>query len=311
MQRQTPKVVTVCMGALFVVIIGTAAQAQDERVFAAHALAFRSAAVDGTNATTEVLATMPGAGPAKALPLLWRPFFENAIVKLGRVRASAPVALYYNPLVDLALVTFWERRGALYRIVSIRALPGERLDDPGAPVPEYPGWLAADDPVAALAGTAHERLSAFRRAHPAEALDAGRDEVTFRAAASDMHSAQPRFTWLLAMRTQWAAGTAAWLPSALAAIDEVMAAGNAGTVLAGAPDTDAETAAALAALPARYADGLTLDLTLEADGSERLLIASSVHDRDIYVLVLCRLEASACALRRLSLLSLSAIRAPG
>ena len=70
---------------------------------------------------------MPGVpltGAEASLPVLWTPFFENVIVKLGRVQSDAPVALYYNPLLDIALFTVWERRQTQYRVTSIRALPG-------------------------------------------------------------------------------------------------------------------------------------------------------------------------------------------
>ena len=239
------------------------------------------------------------------LPVLWRPFFENAIVKLGRVRAPAPVALYYNPLLDVALVTFWERREENYRIASVRALTGERLVNPGVAVPEHPEWIGADDPAAALARISHERLSAFRRTHPAELREGGHDDVTFSAAASDMRAALPRLVWLFAIRAQWAAETDPWLIPALVMIDEALAFGDAATLLASAPDTDTDTAIALAQLPRGFVDRLTLDMTLEIGGADRLLIASSVDDGDIYAFILCRLEDGECSLSRFILLSLS------
>ena len=38
-------------------------------------------------------------------------FFENAMVKVGRLNATVPVVLYYNPLLDVALFTLWLRQG--------------------------------------------------------------------------------------------------------------------------------------------------------------------------------------------------------
>ena len=64
--------------------------------------------------------------------------------------------------------------------------------NPGAAAPEHPEWIGADDPAAALARIAHERLSAFRRAHPAELREGGHDDATFSEAASDMRAALPR-----------------------------------------------------------------------------------------------------------------------
>ena len=245
------------------------------------------------------------------LPVLWRPFFENAIVKLGRLHAEAPVALYYNPLLDVALVTFWERREGNYRIASIRALPGERLSTPETPAPTLPEWMGAYDSVAALADIAHQRLTAFRRAHPAQLREGAYDGVTFSAAASDMRAALPRLIWLLAIRAQWAAETNAWLIPVVAKIDEAMASGDVAAILATASDTDAQTALALARLPPRFAERLTLDMTLEIGGPDRLLIVSSVDDGDIYVFILCRLKESACRLRRFALLSLTESRSGG
>ena len=305
MRRLGPKTLWLFVGVTLLVAGKATSHAEDARMFAAHALAFRSAAIEDTASTTGVLATMPAAGRTELLPALWRPFFENAIVKLGRLRAPAPVALFYNPLLDVALVTFWEKREEHYRIASIRALPGERLVNPGAAAPEHPEWIGADDPAAALARIAHERLSAFRRAHPAEVREGGHDDATFSEAASDMRAALPRLIWLFAIRAQWAAETDPWLIPALVMIDEALAFGDAATLLASAPDTDTETAVALAQLPPGFVERLTLDMTLEIGGPDRLLIASSIDDGDIYAFVLCRLEDGECSLSRFILLSLS------
>ena len=86
----------------------SAAAESPARLFAAHALALRAAGVAGEEPAAEVLVAMPGAGvagDAESLSVLWRPFFANAIVKLGRLRSPAPVALYYNPLLDVAVFT--------------------------------------------------------------------------------------------------------------------------------------------------------------------------------------------------------------
>ena len=74
----------------------------------------------------------------EALPALWRPFFANAVVQLGRAPSPAPVALYYNPLLDVAVTTLWEKQDGGYRVVWARALPGERLADPEAAVVPLP-----------------------------------------------------------------------------------------------------------------------------------------------------------------------------
>ena len=128
----------------------------DARQFAAHALTLRAAGVAGDDAAIDVLAALPGAGAVSpdSLPVLWVPFFENAMVKLGRLQSAGPVALYYNPLLDIAVFTLWERHGKAYRVRLARAVPGERLNDAGAVMPLRPQWMASENnPIEVLAVT--------------------------------------------------------------------------------------------------------------------------------------------------------------
>ena len=286
----------------------SAAAESDARLFAAHALALRAAGVAGEGPAAEVLAAMPGAGMAgdgESLSALWRPFFANAIVKLGRLRSPAPVALYYNPLLDIAVFTLWEKQERGYRVAAARALPGERLAEPEAPAPPLPAWTAAEDgPVEALARTTAVRLEAFRGAHPAETAEAGRDTATFAAAAADMRAALPRLVRNAAQNARWTEDVQPWLLPTLAEVERALAARDPAALAAAAPGTDADTAAALARLPAGFAAGLALDMVLEAEGNGRLLIGSLPEDGDVYVLVLCRLSGGVCALRRFVLISL-------
>lgn len=290
--------------------VRSTAQESPARLFAAHALALRAAGVAGDEAATGVLADMPGSGMVggdpESLPVLWRPFFENTMVKLGRLVSPAPVALYYNPLLDVAVFTLWERHDGGYRVASARALPGERLADRDAAAALRPQWTAAKDgPVAALRSITAARLDAFRRAHPAESNEAGRDAATFAAAAADMRAALPRLVWNMAMRAQWAEDGSGWMGPALGTIDEALSTRDAAAIAAAAPDTDAATAAALARLPAAFGEELTLDLTLEAGGNHRLMVASSPADGHVFTLALCRLDRGVCRLRRFLLTSLA------
>ena len=284
-----------------------AAEESSVRLFAAHALSLRAAGLMGDEAAKKVLGDMPGvrtAGEADSLPVLWSPFFENVIVKIGRLRSAAPVALYYNPLLDVAVFTLWERRDDGYRVASVRALPGERLARPDADAPLRPSWTVAAVAVEALARTAAARLEAFRRRHPAASHEAGRDAVTFAAAAADMRAALPRLVWNMAMRVQWAEGGSGWLGPVLARIDAALAARDPAVIVAAAPDTDAVTADALTRLPSAFAEGFTLDMTLEAGGNDRLVVASTPGDGHVYTLALCRLDGGVCRLRRFLLMSL-------
>ena len=284
-----------------------AAQESPARVFTAHALALRTAGVAGTDAAAAVLASMPGAaGVSQALPVLFRPFFANTMLQLGRLGSRAPVALFYNPLLDLALFTLWERRAGSYGVAVARFLPGERLGGSSADAPVLPAWMrAADNPVAALTDLTTARLAAFRRLHPWRSSGAGRDTVTFAAAGRDLRAALPRLAWNAVQTTRWTDAEKPWLRSAAARVEAALAARSPGALTAAAPDTDAQTADALARLPRGFADRLTLDMVIEASSADRLLIASLPEDGDVYVLVLCRLSGGTCALRRLLLISLT------
>ena len=153
--------------------------------------------------------------------------------------------------------------------------------------------------VPALASTTAMRLDAFRKAHPAPARKPGRDVATFAAAAADMRAVLPRLVWNAMQRSRWTDEARAWLGPTATAVEKALGARDAAAIKATAPDTDEETAAALAELPSGFAEGLALDMVVEAAGDDRLLIGSLLEDGDTYVLVLCRLEAGACKLRRL------------
>lgn len=287
---------------------GPPVQESPARLFAAHVLALRAAGVAGTESATTVLAAVPGAtseGEIESLPALWSPFFTNAVVKLGRLRSPAPVALYYNPLLDVALITTWEKHEGGYHVTAARALPGERLLTRNAGAPLRPKWTAATDgPIAALRHVTATRLAAFRHAHPAEAAQVGPDATTFAVAAADMQAALPRLIWNVAMRVQWAGKQAAWLEPALQRMDAALATHDAATIRTAAPETDATTAENLARLPAAFTTGLTLDMTVEAGGNDRLVVASAPGDGHVYAFALCRLNDGNCALQRFLLTSL-------
>ena len=276
------------------------------RVFAAHALALRAAAVEGEGEA--VLAEIPGGGLREHRQSLWSPFFENAVVALGRLRSPVPAALYYNPLLDVALLTRWKKREGGYRVASIRALPGERLNDADADVSPQPAWMTMSvegGPVAALAGVSAARLDAFRRAHPADALDGSPDAFTFAAAAAEARTVLPRLRWNAGRRAHWLSGADEWLHPTLAAIEKALSARDPASVMAAAPATDAATAEVISGLPAGLAARLVLDMVLDIGDDGRLLIGSLPGDGDVYFLVLCRLNGGTCPLHRVMMVSLS------
>ncbi|MCY4551062.1 MAG: hypothetical protein OXC28_22135 [Defluviicoccus sp.] len=282
---------------------GPARADAETRGFGAHALTLRAEVIDGRGAP--VLALIPGGLARGPLAQLWPPFFENTMVALGRLRSPAPRALYYNPLLDIAVSTIWEKREGGWGLTVIRALPGERLAGPPGDAPSRPSWATADErPVEALAATAAARLAAFHRAHPPKAKEAARIATTFADDAADARAAWPRLMWNARQRARWTSGAEPWLRPTLANITETLSADDARTVTAAAPATDAATAEAIAGLPAEFAKRLVLDMVLSAGKDGRLLIGSLPDDGEMYFLVLCRLEGAACGLRRIMMVSL-------
>ena len=285
---------------------GVFAKQLDLRLFASQVLSLRTAFVESDPEALSVLSKIPGGKSVPELAATSQAIFENAVIKLGRLKSTAPVALYYNPLLDIAFISFWEKKDRLYRLVSIRILPGERLIDSNAEVPVQPEWMTASDFIVALKDTTNKRLATFDKLHPGNAIEIKTDDVTFAAAASDMRAVQPRLSGLLAMLVLWTEEFSPWLFSVVSRIDEILTAPNATTIATEAPGTDSATAAALSRLPSDFGQNLTLDMTLEIGKSQRLLIISLPQEGDIYVLVLCELDdTNNCALHRFILLSLA------
>ena len=283
-----------------------ASEASSARMFASSVLAFRAAAVEGERTAMATLSEMPGASAASTdiLPALWSAFFENAVILLGRLKAAVPIALYYNPLLDVALVTLWQRHRDAYAIFRARALPGERLQEPRAAISLYPGWIASStSPIEAMATTTTGRLAAFRRQHPPDDEESARAWASFADAAVNTRDVLARLAWNAAQRLEWMEAGLPWLEATLAAIEKALEARNAEWVLSAAPDTDSETAAALEQLPAEFIDHLSLDMVIGVSGSSFLLVGSVPHDGGIYIFAACRLEEDRCVLRRIALLS--------
>ena len=283
------------------------ADTDSARQFAAQVLSLRAAGVIGGVPAQEFLDAMPGSGLAGEVPLriIWSPFFENAIVKLGRLASSAPVALYYNPLLDIAIVSYWQKDEDVFHVSAIRALPGERLSDPDASVSLHPSWMRAENPIDTLVETTNSRLQAFRLANPAKSQEVAKNSVSFAIAAGDMRLVLPRLALNVQLRTRWTEQSMPWLFHTSEDVEKALTSLDSDYLLSASPDTDPETAAALSDLPAGFAQNLTLDAVLEAGDSHQLLIGSSPEDGDIYVLALCRMENTEfCELRRFELLSL-------
>ena len=290
------------LGASFSPTDGMATERSDARRFLAHALALRVAGHEGEGSA--VLSRIPGGLARGSAGKLWQPFFGNAMVALGRLNSSSPAALYYNPLLDIAISTIWERWEGGWRVAAVRALPGERLNDPRGTVPLHPSWVTAgENPLDTLVAVVDARLAAFHRMHPPGSSVPARVATTFAADAADARAARPRLLWHARQRIRWASDAETWLGPTLAAIARTLSARDARAVRSAAPATDFATAEAIAGLPRGLASRLVLDMVLGAGGHRRLLIGSLPEDGEMYFVVLCRQDGAACALRRIILLS--------
>ena len=285
----------------------TDASAQSvERQFAAYALELRDLGVAGDEQFSDFVRTMPGSRivDEKVLHPLWRSSISNTIVKLGRLRSDSPVSMYYDPLLDIAVLAYWVRENDALRIASARALPAERMSDSKTQASPTPEWLSSDkSTIEALVSVTERRLSAFEQMHPAQSIEAAKNTTTFASAAGDMRMVLLRLIQNAERQSKWTAPDYAWLESLLSLVEELLALQDVYLLIANAPDTDRETASALTELPSQYIADLALDMVLEYD-EQRLLIGSSVQDGDTYVIVLCTLSAESCELRKLALVSL-------
>ena len=276
---------------------------RDEPDFPGQALALRQVVVDRADDAVQVLRLIPGVSwllPQSAqedrrdgvLKQVWGAFFENTIVETRGGDTATPSALYYNPLLDIALLTRWERYTKLdYHLSDLRVVPGERLSSVTASVPAAPGWMAVDAPIDTLYDTTVERISTFRRDRVAEFI--GTADQRYEQAVRDLQAAQPRLEWSTLQRAGWRGEANAWLSETIRTIEDTFASGDAAALIAQAAETDAETASALVNLPAGLVDRLTLDMVLNSDEEERLLIISLPDDGDFYIMVQCRLDTDA------------------
>ncbi len=273
------------------------------RRFAAHALALRAAVVKGGG--NAVLSRIPGGLAERAPPGLWPAFFRNTMVALGRLRSAGPAALYYNPLLDVAVATRWEKQDDGWRVAAARVFPGEDSGGPPRAAASRPSWLESDaGMVEALSATALSRLAEFHRLHPPGARSGAKAAASFADDAARARAALPRLLWNARQHAGWASGAPEWLRPTLARVTAALSSGDAGAVAAAAPATDPATAEAAAALPEGLAARLVLDMILDAGADRRLLIGSLPEDGQVYFLVQCRLEGAACSLRRILIVSL-------
>ena len=271
--------------------------------FPGQALALRQLMVDRADTAVQVLRLIPGVSwllpqtvqedkRDSVLKQIWGPFFENVIVEINGVDTPTPSALYYNPLLDVALLTRWERYTKLaYRLSGLQVVPGERISAASATVPAAPDWMTGDAPIDTLYNTTIERLAAFRRDGAAEYT--GTTDQRYEWAVQNLQAAQPRLEWNTSQRAGWHGETNVWLSATIGTIEESFSLGDAAALIARAAQTDVETADALVKLPTGLVDRLTLDMVLNYGEEERLLVISLPDDGDFYIMVQCRLDTGA------------------
>ena len=282
----------------------------DMSVLERQSLDLRQSAIDRADMALGVLDLIPGiswllpqdvseAERGSILKQLWGSFFENAVVEIRDEETAAPSVLYYNPLLDVALLTHWERPTILFhRIKGLRVLPGERLSATDTAVPAAPGWMTGATPIETLYNTTSERLSAFRNGQVPEYE--GTADQRYELAVRDLRLAQPRLEWNMLQRAQWHGESNGWLSGTVAAIEETLSLGDAAALLARAVETEFETATALVNLPEGFVDSLTLDMVLNYEEEDRLLVISLPDDGNVYIMAQCRLipDARLCLPRK-------------
>jgi hypothetical protein len=121
---------------------------------------------DAKGSPVEALVALPG---VKAVPFVWRRFFRDSMIVLGRPGGVHVRAGFYNALMDLWVLTEWEavppgaRSGGFVRLGRAWAASGEAIRDSQAVVGPVPTWTddGTSTPPRALIRAVHASLRAF------------------------------------------------------------------------------------------------------------------------------------------------------
>ncbi len=146
--------------------------AEDPSAVLREALTLRALAVEAPEAMDEAFATMPagalGRAPSDAAKrrLVWSFVFRGTLLKLGQLASASPLALHYNPMLDIAVVQACSREVAakVPRCQELCAIPGEVLT--AQRVAAQPLWMTDSEPLTALSRVASARVAAFARDRP-------------------------------------------------------------------------------------------------------------------------------------------------
>lgn len=231
---------------------------------------------------------LPGLGRDQvlhAMGAIWPDVFGNTIVVTTELDDGLTGALYYNPLLDVAVLTRWRHADGsamASEMLSMGALPGENLGaDHALAVPQEPIWMRNPDPIGTLFDKTRERVADFGRT----TYENGSSE-DYGLAVNGMRAIVPRLHWLVEQKSQWA--DAKWLMPLTIAVEDDLGMQDPTELVARAPESSVEVATALSSLDRRRVSQLRLDVVLE-QGRSRLAVFSNTHDGRYYLFVKCHL----------------------
>jgi hypothetical protein len=90
---------------------------------------------------------------------LWSFFFKGTLTKLVLANSPEPLILYYNPILDAAVVEGCHQTGQSFVCDELCAFPGEAIE--GVKPSRMPSWYAAPSPLEALRRLAAQRLTSM------------------------------------------------------------------------------------------------------------------------------------------------------
>jgi hypothetical protein len=211
---------------------------------------------------------------------LWSTFFRNVVVAGGHLASERPVVAYYNPLVDVFVLTVWQRRagGGGLDLLTIRALPGAHLARPDQEVGSAPAWQGTTRPLDALRAVTWARLDRFARTYPAAARQritpGSPDSPGWRASQT---AAEAR---LLAHAAALSLADEPGLRAALERLNAALA-GDAGRLLRAEEfvgNIDPVILAGLTATPGQVRAAFALDAVYRRPGDDRWVALFSLPD---------------------------------
>lgn len=155
-------------------IAQTSERVIDASIALREAVTLRALGIESPGAIESLLTTMPigtmgrDAESSTQRQLAWSTFFRGTLLKLGQLKSSTPLALHYNPLIDVAVVQACQLAADALSLscTELCALPGEALSS--TPPAAEPAWMSETDPLTALTQLAAVRTGAFAKAHPAD-----------------------------------------------------------------------------------------------------------------------------------------------